>query len=535
MHLDNSEYREARFTENMLNNQYFSSRLRFLFILIITLGIFFRLVNLDSKTYWHDETFTSLRISGYTAQEMVADIFNGEVLTIEDIQKYQYPNQLKNVMDTINSLAVEDPQHPPLYFVMLRCWTQLWGNSVAVKRSFSVVVSLLVFPSVYWLCGELFEKQVIGLVASAFFSLSPFHLLLAQEAREYILWLLTILLSSAALLRAIRLKTQFSWGIYAFTWALGLYSFLLTGLVAMAHGIYVLIMHKFRLSKTVIAYGLASVVGLLLFTPWLFIVANNVNYIHKATDWTTNSAGLSFLFKMWILNITHLFLDIEFSFHNPLTYLIWPLVILVGYSFYFLGRQTPMRVWLFIFILIGVTTLPLLLPDLILGGWRSGVPRYLIPGYLGIQLSVIYLIATKITARAPRIGQQKFWLVTSLILLSCGVISCASIATAPTWWNKYDSQSYLQSAEIVNQSARPLLISDNEIGNIVSFSYLLESKVKFQLVTQPNIPEISADFRQIFLFNPSKTMLTAFQRNSHYQLESIYRTYNHQLWQLKKL
>ena len=88
--------------------------LRFLIITLLILGIFFRFAYLDRKVYWHDEAYTSLRISGYTKTEFVQQVFNGRVFAVGDIQKYQQPNSEKGFINTINSLAVEDAQHPPL-------------------------------------------------------------------------------------------------------------------------------------------------------------------------------------------------------------------------------------------------------------------------------------------------------------------------------------------------------------------------------------------------------------------------------------
>ena len=48
--------------------------LRFLVIVLIVLGVFFRFINIDRKVYWFDETFTSLRISGYTEKEAIAQL-----------------------------------------------------------------------------------------------------------------------------------------------------------------------------------------------------------------------------------------------------------------------------------------------------------------------------------------------------------------------------------------------------------------------------------------------------------------------------
>ena len=203
--------------------------LRLLIIVLLLLSVFFRFVNLGRKFYWKDEAFTSSR-SAYTKTELVEQIFQGNNIGIRDIQTYQHLNSEKSVID-IKGLAVEEHILPPLYFVILRFWVQLFGDSVAVIRSLSVLISLLVFPCLYWLCLELFQSSLTGWVAIALIAVLPFHLLYAQEARPYILWILTILLSSATLLYAMRRKTGFSWTIYAVSLSLGLYSFLFTGLV----------------------------------------------------------------------------------------------------------------------------------------------------------------------------------------------------------------------------------------------------------------------------------------------------------------
>ncbi len=76
--------------------------LRFLGILLLVLCIFLRFVNLGEKVYWGDEVYTSLRISGYTTPELVHQVADGHIISIEDLQKYQQPNLEKNAADTIN-------------------------------------------------------------------------------------------------------------------------------------------------------------------------------------------------------------------------------------------------------------------------------------------------------------------------------------------------------------------------------------------------------------------------------------------------
>ena len=164
-------------------------------------------------------------------------------------QKYQYPSAETSINDTIETLIEEDSQHPPFYFGALTSWVKFFGNSVAVIRSFSAIISLLTFPCLYWLCQELFRSKWVSWTALALTAISPVHVVYAQEARQYSLWIVTILLSSAILLRAIRQKNKINWFIYAATVALGLYTHLFFGLVAIGQGIYVILTERFKFNK----------------------------------------------------------------------------------------------------------------------------------------------------------------------------------------------------------------------------------------------------------------------------------------------
>ncbi len=66
--------------------------LRFLVIIVLVMGVFFRCVNLDRKIYWYDESFTSLRVSGYKEAELIQQASDRRILSIEDIQKFQRVN-----------------------------------------------------------------------------------------------------------------------------------------------------------------------------------------------------------------------------------------------------------------------------------------------------------------------------------------------------------------------------------------------------------------------------------------------------------
>lgn len=503
--------------------------LRFLIITLMVLGIFFRFANIEKKIYWGDEVFTSLRISGYTLTEMNQDLWSGRVVGIEDLQKYQYPSPEKSAIDTIKGIALEESQIVPLYFVMARFWVQWFGNSVAVTRSFSVFLSLLTFPCLYWLCQELFKSSLISWIAIILIAVSPFHVLYAQEARPYTLWIVMILLASATLLRAMRLKTTASWGIYAVTVTLGLYTQVLFGLVAIGHGIYIIVIERFRLSKTLTSYLVASLVGVLSFVPWLLVI------IHKPAEstinWTnTKSTFLSSLAR-WSGIVSRAFLDLGVGPDDslkrliPLVPFILILLALISYSIYFLYRQTSQRVWLFVLTLIGVTAIAFIVPDFVLGK-RYGTTRFITPCILGIQLSLAHLLAIKTTSFFVSNQRQKIWEIVAFMLVLLGVISCTISSKAEMWWNKAPDKNKdnLQIAEIVNQSNQPLMIKDGDLIPVQVLGYLLEPKVRFQLVKESDIPKIPDGFSDVFFLQPSESLRSGIERSYNSKIKLIHGT-----------
>ncbi|MHC0065440.1 glycosyltransferase family 39 protein [Nostoc sp. UIC 10890] len=524
------------------------SWLRFLIILLLAMGILFRFFNLDGKVYSHDETYTSLRISGYTIDEAKQRLFNNRVIGGESFAQFQGVNPEKSLNDTIMTLAKQDPYHPPLYYIIARLWMEIFGNSVTAIRSLSACISLLVFPCVYWLCRELFNVPLsVPGVAIALMAISPIHLVYAQEAQEYILWLVTILLSGASLLRAIRLEGELAkkrqrpdlfaiWSIYAVTLAISLYTFLWSAFIAVAHGIYVIITAKFQFTGTVRTYLLASLVAFLAFMPWITVVIGDFFQFLISADKTTAESSFISVFPFLLMQLSRIFFDINLSSENSLSYLITPIFLtLVGYSIYFLYRTTNYKVWSFIISLIVVPALPLILPDLITGGIRSSPEPYLIPSYVGIQVAVAYLLATQLYNGS--VARRSIWHIIMALVIICGLISSKASSQAETWWNKDMNYGNTQVAQIINQSNRPLLISDalgNNYGNVFSLSYLLEPKVRFLLVNNQKTLKIPDGFTDIFLFNPSESRRETIEKKYKFKTDMIYEDKYYSVWKLVK-
>ncbi|MDB9373154.1 glycosyltransferase family 39 protein [Nodularia sphaerocarpa] len=525
------------------------SWLRFVIIFLLAMGILFRFVNLEGKVYSHDETYTSLRISGYTVDEVKQQIFNGGVISKEGFARFQETHLEKGFSDTIMSLATEDPQHPPLYYLIVRLWVQIFGNSVTAIRSLSAVISLLVFPCIYWLCRELFNVPLsIPWLAIALMAISPIYMLYAQEARVDILWLVTIILCSASLLRAMRLESEYNelapgqqipdrfatWGIYVVTLTLSLYTSLSSVFLAVAQGIYVITTTRFQLTETVRAYLIASSLGFLAFMPWMMIVVANLFEFLISADVIKKETSEISLIPLWLMQVSRIFFDLNFSLENPLGYLIGLIFLtIVGYAIYFLCGTTNYKTWFFVLILIIVPVIPKVLQIVFPGGIFSSSETNLISAYLGIQLAVAYLLATEIYNEI--VSRRRIWQVILVLIIVCGLVSSRVSYEAETWWNQGISYGNPQVAEIINQAESPLLISDAEginYGNVFSLSYLVQPKVRFQLVKAQDIPDIPAGFTDIFLLNPSDTWRGELETRYKSTTNVVYGNNYYLLWKL---
>lgn len=541
----------------------YSTGLKVLLIIAIAIGVGFHLINLDRKIYWHDEAYTSMRAAGYTRLEIDNAFFQNHFLTISDLQKFQQIKPDSTVADTIHSLITEDPQHPPLYFVMARGWMQLFGSSILASRLLPVLLSLLGLPLMYGLALELFESHLVAWLATAFLALSPFDILFAQTARQYSFLTTAVILSSWLLLRAIRLSHWRHWVGYALSLAMGLYIHPFFTLTIAAQGAYVLLLtvldqsslnpfseqsmskkarsaqvglsrrsfsHFFSFGywQQLIYFFSVVVLALALYSPWIAVLSVNMQRASSTTDWTRTPTGIDYLAKLWTLSFTSSFVDIDFGFENPFTFLFrFPYILLIIAAVYGICRRTPKFVWLFILTSVLVPFLMLVLPDLILGGKRSAVSRYLISCYPAIQLAVAYWLAVGLSS-----GKQRWrWILG--ILLTSSIASSWISTQATSWWNKDLSYFNADVIQIVNGSAAQsptVLLSDigndyTNTGDLLSLSYNLDDRVRAYLVSQsPDLQPLTlpllTDESSVIAFRASDVLQAAIERNN-WQLEAI--------------
>lgn len=124
------------------------------FFIIFLPSFFLRLISLD-QSLWLDEAVTAKVVKTF------------DYLTI--IQKFS-PFDF----------------HPPLYYLLMKFWTNIFGYSEISLRFPSIIFSLLSGFLVYKI-GSLLTDKKLGLWAAVFFLFNPLIIYYSQEARMYMM------------------------------------------------------------------------------------------------------------------------------------------------------------------------------------------------------------------------------------------------------------------------------------------------------------------------------------------------------------
>ena len=235
----------------------------------------------------------------------------------------------------------------------------------------------------------------------------------------------------------------------------------------------------------------------------------------------------------WVLNISNQFFEVGFYWKLPRAYLISTLPVIlrilirVGYFLNLQVNKTQIRVGLCVvtltFVIVGI----FLPADLIRGGIRSLNTRYMIPSYLGMHIAVAYFLAVKMTSPQVTMQLQKLWRLALAALHSIEIMSCCIYLPADSWWNKDRSYINIPIARTINSASGSLLITElwvytvDKIGNLLGLSYLINSQAKF-LVWPPKLVEIPQNFNEIFFYGISPGEKTEIEKNTRYELQTIY-------------
>jgi mannosyltransferase len=173
------------------------------------------------------------------------------------------------VGDLLDALARDG--HPPLYYLLLHGWMEVFGEGDAAVRALSGLLSVATLP-VAWVAGRRYGGRVCATAVLVVVATSPFALRYATEARMYSLVVLLVLLGWLAVGDALADPRPLRLGAVALVSGLLLLTHYWTGyLVATVAGL--LLVRAVRRAgpdrRTSLAVLGAVLGGGVLFLPWL--------------------------------------------------------------------------------------------------------------------------------------------------------------------------------------------------------------------------------------------------------------------------
>jgi len=445
-------------------------------------AIFVRGDALSESNYWYDEAITALRVAGHTEMEVWTYGESRTAFPIGELKQFVQVTGATTTKDTVQSLAVEDSQHTPFYYVLARWWCLAFGSSIAAGRALAVVFSVLALAAMYWLCLELFvltgafESRLVCWAGVLLLAISPYQVAIGREHREYSMWALTTLCVCAALLRAMRLNQVSAWALYALAVIVSVYTHLFTILMLAFLGVFLLARERFRPSRTVLSFAAASLAAAAACTPWFLILLSRQKTAESSLGWVQDftkgrfNLAISIKPALEVANYSlwdsqKLLTDVVgFKITTALFHLL-PVALLFG-IWWFARGQRKACAWFAAAMICSVSG-TLFALDMVTGGISGFAYRYAGPSNIGWLLALTLIITAAVAdAELPRgLVQAAVCVVVALSATSAVMTHSAKHTFLKFWEPQPAILSHL------NANTQASLVSDDFVGAMIALGH----------------------------------------------------------------
>lgn len=379
-------------------------------LLVLAIAIYLNFFSLSSIGLWHDEAFSVLLI------------------------KYDFREMMYRI-----GLDV----HPPLYYIILKAWSFILGNSLFSLRAFSAVAGILSVAASYLFVKQIFKKKKFAIISAALIAFNCFQIQYAREGRMYALGTFFIILSSYFLLKALESKRWTHWLIYAFVASCGIYTHYYVFFSIAAQGLFALLVvfkeSKFNCLKwlknkdlqfSIMAYGLIS----LSYIPWLNIFLRQIKQVQEAY-WIP-------AMNIWSIPSTLFKMTTGTSINMPKFWYVLAglMIVIIGAIICSLKKYKAANKWLIFLLLV----IPFLGATALSFKTAIYLDRYFIfvlPFYLILMAGAMCAVKNKMARNT----------IISIAILG-------SIITFPIHWNNLDigqKPGMAETAAYLNQEVKP--------------------------------------------------------------------------------
>lgn len=230
-------------------------------------------------------------------------------------------------LHTILDRNEEWDRHPPLYFVWLRGWRSLAGESRMTLRFWAIAGGLLSAALVYRTGADWLDRRS-GAYGALLFAVLDLAVYYGQEIRDYSWLVLAVCLMSLLFLRYLRRPRPWLLVAYTLSVALMLYTVYLGLLVVAVQGVIGLLIWRgsWRDKARLVAAWIAAA---LLFAPWLTVLVKQYDKAYNNV-----SVGITDFPGSY---------DTTFDTLVPLSELVFSSQLALGGGLYLLGVAALIR------------------------------------------------------------------------------------------------------------------------------------------------------------------------------------------------
>jgi hypothetical protein len=169
------------------------------------------------------------------------------------------------------SNTFKDPGNPPLFFLLLRLWHEIFGWSESSGRMMCVVIGVLGIVSLYF-----FVKSTCGVkyafLATLIMTINSTHIGYSNEIRAYILQITLVPLVSLFFFALLRKNSHKNYALYTFAGALIVNTHYFGVLLILFNFIYYLIINrKLLFVKKMIVFYISNIIIALSLLPFFVI------------------------------------------------------------------------------------------------------------------------------------------------------------------------------------------------------------------------------------------------------------------------
>jgi uncharacterized membrane protein len=422
----------------------------------IVLGVWLRFSTIGAKYSFMDEMYSSIHAAGFTLSDLSRLAPKGLVTAAELVKQFESPSSTRSAVDTVRVLAVTDPQHPPLYYLLLRAGETIFGDALALRRAVSATLGVALLAVVFWLASELSGSLTVAWASAALVAVSPYQLVFSQDVREYMLFELLAALSAVVLLRALRGSSSLLWAAYAMLLTLTLYSALFAVIVLLAFAVYAFLCSRAQGMRRLVPFAVSTGAAFLLFMPWVAALAMHWRYATSTNGWYAAPLPLKLYAAKLIFGVTSIFFDAEYL-DIWFGILLAPIAIAAAVGAYRLIRSSePSGGKLFVFSVVGTSSAAFLGSDLLLHASRATQERYLTFAFLIVEIGVAWGVSSGLE-RAGK--ERRIAAVSTGILIVGGAFSCLIASRQKIWWENNDGARLAAVAQLVDSRPGSLVLT----------------------------------------------------------------------------